>query len=516
MQGKGSDASPRRSLLIVLTAFVVVQLPFLQTAFRVDDTNILAIARQIARAPLDPYGFMFNWTGTPRPAFDILANPPFVPALLAGWAGVFGWGEVALHALTLLFALGALGAMAAIASREGIHPTLAAAMLAASPAFFLAAHVVMPDMAMLALLLGAVAFAVSERPFPAALCGTFVALAKYNGIVAIPILAFIAWQRRSKLLALVAATPLLGLAVWNLFSLAQYGRMHLLVVSEERRQNVLHTLADLARRGQHVGLSDLALSILTITGLAVVPLGWQFLVRSSRSVWLITAVAGVLAAVVGRDLLLGVGVALGTHVLLEVLMAKRWLALAWIVAVLAFQGVTILIAVRYLLPLVAGALLVLPAAATRRAWAAVAISLLLAVGVAIGDAQHADCYRNVAKTLAGRRFYFAGHWGWQEYATRAGGVLIDVRNAPLLTRGDVVAVAPRTFPSPGRPVLPQGTSLRRVTVPCLATWPLQTTTCQGGASWYGDEIAGCPRFPIDLPFAFSWEPADEVQLFVVE
>src|SRR5260221_2248875 len=148
MERTGSGATPQRSLqcslLIVLAAFVVVQLPFLRTAFRVDDTNILAIARQIARAPLDPYGFLFNWTGTPRPAFDILANPPLVPALLAGWAGVFGWGEAALHVLTLLFALGALVAMAAIASHEGVHPTLAAAMLAASPAFFLAAPTGMP------------------------------------------------------------------------------------------------------------------------------------------------------------------------------------------------------------------------------------------------------------------------------------------------------------------------------------------------------------------------------------
>src|SRR5258706_15390156 len=116
MQQTGSGATPRRSLLIVLAAFVAVQLPFLRTAFRVDDTNIFAIARQIARAPLDPYGFLFNWPGTPRPAFDILANPPFAPALLAGWPGVFGWVEAALHAVTLLFALAALGAMAAAAS----------------------------------------------------------------------------------------------------------------------------------------------------------------------------------------------------------------------------------------------------------------------------------------------------------------------------------------------------------------------------------------------------------------
>src|SRR5258706_942334 len=117
MQRTGSGATPQRSLqcslLIVLAAFVVVQLPFLRTAFRVDDTNILAIARQIAKAPLDPYFFNFNWTGTPRAAFDILANPPLVPALLAGWAWGFGLRAITLNALNLLFALRALLSRAA-------------------------------------------------------------------------------------------------------------------------------------------------------------------------------------------------------------------------------------------------------------------------------------------------------------------------------------------------------------------------------------------------------------------
>lgn len=515
MDGR-SAFNQRWSVPAVIGAFVVMQLFFLPTAFRIDDTNILAIARQIAKAPLDPYFFNFNWTGTPRAAFDILANPPFVPALLAGWAGIFGWSEVALHALTLLFALGALVAMAAIASRQEVDPVLAAAMLAVSPAFFLAAHMVMPDMVMLALLLGAAAFAQHDRPAAAALCGTFVALAKYNGIVAIPILAFLAWRRRSKRLAFAAASPLLGIAIWNLFSWVQYGRMHLLVVSEERRQNIVQTLADLAAHGQHIGVSDLVVSVLTITGLAVVPIGWQLLVRGSRVAWIIAAAAGVLGAVIGRDVLLGIGIAFGLRVLLEAVTAKRWLALAWIVAVLAFQGVTILIAVRYLLPLVAGALLLLPRERTRASYVAIAISLLLALGVAIGDAKHAACYRDFANTLKGRSFYFAGHWGWQEYASRAGGVQIDALNPPALIPGDMIVMPMRPFPSLGRPQLVPGARLVPATVPCASTWPLHTTTCNGGGSWYGNEIAGCRRFPLLLPFAFSDEPFDTFQVVVVK
>src|SRR4051794_40435187 len=115
---------------LIAAAYALAQLPFLGGAFRVDDPNIMAIARQIVRAPLDPYGFLFNWTGRPRPAFDILANPPLAPALIAAWSRLFGWSEVALHSLTLLYAIAAIFAVAAIARRFGVNDGVACALLA--------------------------------------------------------------------------------------------------------------------------------------------------------------------------------------------------------------------------------------------------------------------------------------------------------------------------------------------------------------------------------------------------
>jgi hypothetical protein len=511
-----------RPVALVIAAFAAIQLPFLATAFRVDDTNILAIARQIAHAPFDPYGFTFNWTGTPRPAFDILANPPLVPALLAGWAGLFGWSEIALHVLTLLFAAGALAAMAFIAVREEIDPAMAAAMLAVSPAFFLTAHVVMPDMVMLALLLSSVAFALHDRPWMAAACGFFVALAKYNGVVAIPILAFVAWRQRSKPLAFAAASPIAGLATWSLFSLLRYGRIHLLVVGEERRQNIISALGYFSRRGQHVGATDLMVSILTIIGLAVVPLGWHLVVRSSRITWLVSLILGGTLAAFAHDLpissrlLMVAGIALGLRVLVAAVVGKRWLGLVWIVAVLLFQGATILIAVRYLLPIVAGALLMIPGSRSARLYPAIGISLLLALAVAVGDARHAACYRDTANQLRGRHFYFAGHWGWQYYAAGAGGVQINASLPLLLRPGDMAVFTARTFATPSIPQLAPWARASAIEVPCASRWLLQTTTCEGGGSWYGDEIAGCGRFPIDLPFAFSQEALDRFRFFVVK
>src|SRR5579872_601223 len=197
-----AENADRRALVAILAVFVVLQIPFLGGAFRVDDPNILAIAKQIARAPLDPYGFTFNWTGTSRPAFDILANPPLAPFCIAVWAAVFGWSEVSLHVLTLLFALIAIAAFFRITRN-----VVATALLAASPAFFISTQTVMPDMLMLALLTTSVAAAIRGRYAIAFVAGALTPIAKYNGVVAVALLLTIAIVQRKRAMAIVAASP---------------------------------------------------------------------------------------------------------------------------------------------------------------------------------------------------------------------------------------------------------------------------------------------------------------------
>ena len=48
----------------------------------IDDTAYLAVARQIAQTPLDPYGFEQFWYEQPEPANHVLA-PPVLPYWLA-------------------------------------------------------------------------------------------------------------------------------------------------------------------------------------------------------------------------------------------------------------------------------------------------------------------------------------------------------------------------------------------------------------------------------------------------
>lgn len=508
-----------RPLIATLAVFVLLQIPFLGGAFRVDDTNILAIAKQIAHAPLDPYGFTFNWTGTARPAFDILANPPLAPALIAMWAAVFGWSEISLHALTLLFALAAIAAFYSMR-----RDVVAAALLAASPAFFVSTQTVMPDMLMLALLLISVAAAMRGRLTLAFVAGFLTPIAKYNGVIAVVILATIAITARERRrgLAVVSISPLLGLAAWNLYSLWRYGAMHLLIVSEERRYNLTNTFADLAVEGKRIAAIDPFLSVIVLTGLAIVPIGWQLLMRR-RIEWVLAIATFAAALFVARAsldysmpsaILFAIGVVAGVRALAFVLASRNPLAIVWLIAIVGFQAVTLAIAVRYLLPLLPAVLLIVPQVRRSIAVAAIVISLAVTIPVAVAERAAANCYRDFVAHLPKRQFYFAGHWGFQYYASAAGGTLIDVKHPPAYRPGDVVVIGSHAFPSPGSLQFPNGARAARLF--CTTWFPLSTIACDAPAAYNVAEISGCRRSEIFLPFGFSREPLEEFDVFVVK
>jgi len=512
-----------RRLAAILVVFALLQLPFLSGAFRIDDTNILAIAKQIARAPLDPYGFTFNWTGTARPAFDILANPPLAPALIAVWASLFGWSEVSLHVLTLIFALVALSAFFSIRRDD-----LGTALMAASPAFFIATQVVMPDMLMLALLLTAVAAAMRYRDdgrFAAVACiaGFLAPISKYNAIILVALLATIAITARQRRagLAIIAISPIAGLAAWNLFTLWRYGATHLLVVSAERKANLMHTIADLAVAGKRPSAIDPWITAIVLIGLVIVPIGWQLLVRR-RFEWILaiatTAVAFFVAIQefdypISSAILFAIGVTAGVRAIAFTLALKNPLAIVWLVAVVIFQVITRGVAVRYLLPLLPAMLLVVPRGRRWLAITAIVVSLAVALPLAFAERASANCYRDFVARLPGHHFYFAGHWGFQYYATAAGGTIIDVHQPLTLRPGDVVVIASHAFPSPSGSFPFRG---RQARVPCESRFPLRTISCQAAASYNVGEIAGCLRSPIYLPFGFSREPLEEFDVFVIE
>src|SRR5262249_5890746 len=89
-----------------LAALVVLPLlPFLPDAISIDAPVFVAVARRIAVAPADPFGFAMVWDPTSPDTAVFNRNPPLLSYWLAPWIAAFGDGDLLLHALLLPFPL---------------------------------------------------------------------------------------------------------------------------------------------------------------------------------------------------------------------------------------------------------------------------------------------------------------------------------------------------------------------------------------------------------------------------
>jgi hypothetical protein len=543
-----SVADPeRRAVLAVVILWVAAAIGFSGAAFRVDEPNILAIARQIVVNPADPYGFSINWLGHLEPAAKILANPPVVPYWLALWGAVFGWREVPLHLAMLPFGIVALCAMASLAKSWGVSPALTAALLLVSPGFFVGSQVVMPDVAMLSMLLLTMAAAMkwlddgTRTALVTMIAGAALTpLMKYNGVIVVPLLALlaIAQRRRRAGFVIAALAPVAVLAGWAVLSKAIYGQSHF----------------GASAQLQQISGGDMMTGTLAVIGLGVLPLPLALFRRAEAMRWswdagLSTAVAlmSLLAALtlLGYPMISAVLFALACTIAVRFLLFslvsgvgaiadRDWrtaLLVTWIGATCALQTRLMFTSVRYLVPLLPAAILLLlpqsgvaPKIAERSgtAFAALAASLVLAFLIALGDAQTADIarsyVRDVVRPAAARshgRLLFAGHWGFQWYMERAGGVAVEAGERPVLRSGDLLAVAHTPFPQLDR--APLGDNVVASSMSYTIGVPVHTIDCWANASFYSNAIGRCrrPDSVAYLPWGISSEPVEKFDLYSV-
>jgi hypothetical protein len=103
--------SARLQISLVVLVPLSCLVPFVTTAFHIDDTLFLRAAKHIQNHVGDFYGFTVNWHGREMPMFDINMNPPLVSYYIAAMASLAGSSEMALHLAFLIPALAAsLGA----------------------------------------------------------------------------------------------------------------------------------------------------------------------------------------------------------------------------------------------------------------------------------------------------------------------------------------------------------------------------------------------------------------------
>jgi Dolichyl-phosphate-mannose-protein mannosyltransferase len=545
--------------------WTLIQLPYLPGPFRIDDPYHLEAAKQMRRAPGDPYGFQINWDGTPRPAFVTYASPPLVPAWLALWSCVFPNNEISLHLAMLPFSLVALIAFGVLARSFEVRPSMAMALLACSPAFFLSSQVLMPDMPMLCLFLLAVAgarFYQLKRNWSAALvacvAGICCPLAKYNGAVLAPVLlgiSLVGWREapaannrgpdRSAnccgcfspgMLAIISA-PILSLVCWGAFTWAKYGAVHFMNMSTFQRGQT-HSLDP----------ATLTAGILGALGLGVVPLGLLgFLSTTERPAWWLKVLglcigfgaawlAVSLRYSLGSVLLFGFSVSVSVYIL----SLTVWLAwpsartrdralmplLVWILAGLAFQYGLMFSAVRYLLFLAPPVILLtlrLSSWVPREGQLTPILlaNLLFVAALGFADFRQASVYPSVVEQeirprleKSRGRLFFDGHWGFQYYASQIGGEPFDELRPPRLRAGDLVVVAKTAWPKLNRAPNAPGLDVTTTTLSVPGSGFLRTLSCGAGANFYASVMPDCER-PTWLPFGFSREVAETFVFYSV-
>ncbi len=432
----------RWRLLLVLAFALALRLPFLNQAIQGDDVNYLAGAEHAQIDPAHPgharYAFLgkvVDMRGHPHPPL----NAWCLAGLLALAGDVY---EIPFHAAYIVFTLVAAAAMWSLARRFSPRPLPATLLFLATPAFVVNGGSLESDLPLTACWMAAAALfvrAVDGRSgrllAGAAAALALTALAAYQSIVIVPILAAYLWMERRDWRAawLVVAVPALVLALWQLFERLSTGALPATVLAGYMQSYNLQTIAGKLR---NTAALTAHLAWLVFPALAI---------AASRRMW----VAGLAAAAAGAFIdphpmfwaSFGVGVMLLAWIAGETPFLRAWVLIFFAAALaLFFAG-----SARYLLPLAAPVALLV--SRQPRLWAAFALQLALSLALAVVNYQHWDGYRRFAQTLpAEKRVWVNGEWGLRYYLESEGA--LPLLEGQAVRPGEIVVSSALAYPIP--------------------------------------------------------------------
>jgi hypothetical protein len=480
----------RYSQLLLAGLTLLCLLPFSGRAFHVDDTLFVWAAQQIAKHPLDPYGFRLIWDKYDLPMAEITQNPPLVSYYEALIGCTAGWSERALHLGSLLAPLAlVLGTYRLARGLTGM-PLLAALATLLTPAVLVSASSVMCDTMMVALWVWAAVFWIEgiEAPRPlflmaAGLLVSAAVLAKYFGMALVPLLLVygLAKTRRVGNWALYMMIPIVALAGYEFWTAQLYGH------------GLLSRAAEFARFQREYAKEPLLATALvgaSFTGGCALPaLLFAPFLWSRRWIAGGAMVSGFAAAAVARGEI-QLGLQMGGDTALAV-RHQHWVLLAvqltlciagglsalalvvtdywerrdadsiflglWVAGTFIFASfLNYTVNVRSVLPLVPAVGILLARRCERRSSVhpkkmlygfagALLLSAVVSLCVAQGDAALANSARRAADVLKQRtqdqnaKLWFSGHWGFQYYMQTLGAGALDY-DASEVGPGDFIAL----------------------------------------------------------------------------
>jgi hypothetical protein len=473
----------RHPYLSLTFAVIACLVPFSGRAFHVDDTLFVWAAQQIAKHPLDPYGFEITWDATRTPMSDVTQNPPLASYYLALIARFAGWSERALHLGFLLIALALVLGTYRLATRFTRSPLLAALCALLTPGVMVSAASVMCDTMMLALWVWAALLWIEGLEtgkrwlliVSSVLMGAS-ALTKYFGVsIVLLVLAYSLFRlRRVGFYLVVLLIPVALLPGYEWWTDNLYGH------------GLLQTAAEFAR-SQRAGtngssLAMLAVGLSFVGGCSLMGLCFGPFVWSRKQIAIGIVVGGIVSwAVVAGWIDMGLRVGHGpdnpwlTGVQLLFCIAGGFsiLGLAvkdlaqkrdaeslflglWVGGTFFFAGfVNYAVNARSVLPLIpAAAILVArqldlaaPLSGRRQMLVAIAlvVSMMVSFWITYADSELADSARHASALVfekthgKGGKLFFEGHWGFQYYMQAGGAEPLDLSN-PQATSGDFVVI----------------------------------------------------------------------------
>jgi Dolichyl-phosphate-mannose-protein mannosyltransferase len=528
--GKSSKA---RLLLVAIT--IAALAPFLTKAFHMDDPLFLWMAQQIAKHPLDPYGFSVNWSTFPEPMSKVMQNPPLCSYYIAAVASLTGWSELALHLAFLIWPILSILATFAVARRFCGEPLIAALLTLFTPVFLVSATNIMCDLMLLALWLWSIECWIAGLDDQrwrllalSAVLATAAALTKYFGISIVPLLAAYTLARDrgfSRNLAWLLV-PVTSVIVFELWTKTHYGTGlvggavylsrtiaklgppwfgQLLTGLAFTGGCAFSALFCLPRRKWRSWLITIISTVALLTLFYfLVPLRAVYaLGQNSRLVW----IEGGLFATIGAAIL-----ALGIADLIQHRDAPSALLLLWLVGTFMFATFfNWSITGRTILPMapVAAILLmrrfetIVSTQNIRLHCARVFIAATVSLIVTAADYRQAQTAGEASREFQ-RRFqagastvWFESHWGFQYYMQLWGATPLTVFDSEV-TSGDVIV-----FPSNNTSIIPL--PMDRISPPetvKFATLPFISTHGRGTGAAFYSSVRG------PLPWAIDHVPPE--------
>lgn len=423
----------RRDLAILFGLVLLLRLPFVWSMpIQGDDAYYLLIAENARVDPFHPLDFSFRLQGQTVWAAGH-TRPPLNGLALATLLDLFGGvDEVNLHLAYLFWSLLAVGSMYALARRFSQNPLWTSLLFMAAPAFVVNGPKLEADLPLLAFWTLGMALFAHQRFLLAALALALAGFTGYQAVLAVPVLAHLAWyqhRREPRAWAAVLAAPLLALG-WQVFERVTTGTAPVEVLGGYTAE---YGLLALERKWNS------SIALLGHLGWMVCPAAIFVGFRRRLPALVAWALGGLLAATLPADyslaerLLYLVSAGCGLLVLLE----SARLAWAEKKEDSGFLGAWVLVfflgslalfyagSARYLLP-VAPALAVLVVSRVRsRSLLAcgLALNLLLGLGLALQEGMlavaHRDAAREFAETFDGRA-WTNSEWGLRYYLGQVG------------------------------------------------------------------------------------------------